>query len=261
MTAETLSVNERRKGTAVWKQVEQVLVSEIWDGQFNPGDRLPSEQALADRFGVNRHTIRRTLSELVSQNIVRVENGRGAFIREDVLNYRVASSSRFWEGVALDGRSPSVELVASGIVPASRSVAKALSLAEGEQVTFLESIGRANGEPVVLARHYFPLGRFPDLIDRHHQEGRIRSTLESYGVSATRRHIRVNARMPRDDEASVFGWLKPMLVVDSIYVDETGVPVDFGVARYVSGRVQLDFDLEEEAQKYVERSGGSATTV
>jgi GntR family phosphonate transport system transcriptional regulator len=250
MPTQSLSVNERRKGTAVWKQVEQVLVGEIWDGQFHPGDRLPSEAALAERFGVNRHTIRRTLAELVSQNIVRVENGRGAFVREDVLNYRVASSSRFWEAVALDGRSPSVELVDSGTMPASRAVSHALQIDEGDPVIFLESIGRANGEPVVLARHSFPVRRFPDLIERYRREGRIRATLESYGVSTKRRHVRVNARMPREDEASVFGWPVPILIVESIYVDGAGTPVDFGVARYASGRVQLDFDFEEEARAF-----------
>src|SRR6266702_2805787 len=150
MTTQSFSVHERGRGTAVWKQVEQVLIGEIWDGQFNPGDRLPSEAVLAERFGVNRHTIRRTLAELVNQNIVRVENGRGAFVREDVLNYRVAASSRFWEAVTLDGQSPSVDLTSSGVSSASRSVAHVLQINEGEPIVFLESIGRANGEPVVL---------------------------------------------------------------------------------------------------------------
>jgi hypothetical protein len=49
------------------------------------------------------------------------------------------------------------------------------------------------------------VSRFPDLIDRYREEGRIRGALESYGVKTKRRHIRVDAKMPREDEASVFG--------------------------------------------------------
>lgn len=126
-----------RVDTAVWKQVEQVLMGEIWSGQFNPGDKLPSEATLAERFGVNRHTIRRALAELVSNKIVRVENGRGAFVRPDVLNYRLAASTRFWEGVALAEQSPRVELISSGVSPASGSVANKLQIDEGAPTIFL----------------------------------------------------------------------------------------------------------------------------
>ncbi|WP_044999867.1 phosphonate metabolism transcriptional regulator PhnF [Bradyrhizobium sp. LTSP857] len=248
MSTQSLPVHERRKGTAVWKQVEQVLIGEIWSGQFVPGDKLPSEAALAERFGVNRHTIRRTLAELVSNKIVRVENGRGAFVRQDVLNYQLASSTRFWEAVALGGQSPSVELISSGVAPASGAVAHVLQIDDGIPTVFLDSIGRANGEPVLIARHSFPMDRFPDLIERYQTEGSIRAALLSYGVHSKRQRVRVMARMPDQEETEVFGLPHPILVVESTYVDQAGAPVDFGASRYASGRVQLDIELDESVR-------------
>ncbi|WP_318828410.1 GntR family transcriptional regulator [Burkholderia cepacia] len=48
----------------IWKQIETILLSEIATGVIAPGERLLSEGALADRFHVNRHTVRRALAEL-----------------------------------------------------------------------------------------------------------------------------------------------------------------------------------------------------
>jgi len=50
--------------------------------------------------------------------------------------------------------------------------------------------------------------------------------------------------MPSEEEAKVFRWPHPILSVESTYVGEDGLPVDFGVARYASGRVQRDIELE-----------------
>lgn len=245
MHAETSTLRERRKGTAVWKQIEQAIMGDILSGQIAPGDRLPSESALAARFSVNRHTIRRTLAELTAQDVVRIENGRGAFLREDFVRYRLSSSARFWETLLRDGHAPGVDLVASGEVAASAVVAQDLHVGLGEPMVFLDALGSANGRRVVLARHCFLTSRFPDLVTRYKEKGSIKEALASYGVQTRRTSIRICARLPNEEEASTFGqpWPQPVLQVDSVYADQNGIPVDHGVARYASALVQLDIEL------------------
>ncbi|RPJ45342.1 MAG: GntR family transcriptional regulator, partial [Betaproteobacteria bacterium] len=48
----------------VWAVIEQVIASDIAAGMYKPGEKLPSENALALRFGVNRHTVRQATSHL-----------------------------------------------------------------------------------------------------------------------------------------------------------------------------------------------------
>lgn len=245
MDIQTSDLRERRRGTAVWKQIEQALLKQIMSGEFSPGDRLPSESALAESFSVNRHTIRRALAELAAQNVVRVENGRGAFIREDFVNYWLGASSRFWESLLRDGHSPSVDLIGSGDAVASGRVAQALRVEPGEPIIFLDSLGSANGQPVVLARHSFVATRFSGFADRYRERGSIRQALASFGVDAKRHTARVSARLPTEEEATVFHqpWPQPVLVVESTYVDDDNVVVDYGMARYASARIQLDIEL------------------
>lgn len=65
-TARELSDPARRgTGFAIWRQIAEQLRRDIIADNALPGTRLPTESALAARFGVNRHTVRAALSSLV----------------------------------------------------------------------------------------------------------------------------------------------------------------------------------------------------
>ena len=59
----------------LYLQVARTLREEILAGDPAPGERLPSEAALAERFGVARTSVREALRVLVSQGLVRTQRG------------------------------------------------------------------------------------------------------------------------------------------------------------------------------------------
>lgn len=69
-----------RDGLSRWARIERELREDIELGGLVPGSRLPSEHLLAERFGVNRHTVRRALSALQERGLIRVEQGKGTFV-------------------------------------------------------------------------------------------------------------------------------------------------------------------------------------
>src|SRR5260370_38138540 len=77
----------REAGVALWRRIMRALESEIAAGTLPPGGRLPTEAQLSQRFDVNRHTVRRALEEMSRNGLVRVEQGRGSFVAEDLLDY------------------------------------------------------------------------------------------------------------------------------------------------------------------------------
>ena len=70
-----------------WQQIAADLRADILAGRVAPGERLPNEQALAERFGVNRHTLRQAVQALAREGHVQVRQGSGTFVRELVLDY------------------------------------------------------------------------------------------------------------------------------------------------------------------------------
>jgi DNA-binding GntR family transcriptional regulator len=74
---------------AVWQQLRADIFGRIENGALAPGDPLPSENTLAQTYGVSRLTIRRALADLARAGIVRTEHGVGSFVASQPLRHRI----------------------------------------------------------------------------------------------------------------------------------------------------------------------------
>lgn len=69
-------------GARLSEQLADALAVGIRDGQLQPGQRLPTEAALVERFGVSRTVVREALSRLKTLGLIESRQGSGAFVRE-----------------------------------------------------------------------------------------------------------------------------------------------------------------------------------
>lgn len=72
----------QESGQAKYAQLREYLKEEILMGRVNPGDRIPSENELADRLSMSRHTVRKAISILVNEGFLYTEHGRGTFVMD-----------------------------------------------------------------------------------------------------------------------------------------------------------------------------------
>jgi DNA-binding GntR family transcriptional regulator len=79
----------KEPGVALYRQVAQDLVARVDRSELAPGERLEPEARLAERYGVNRLTVRRALEELARAGIVRTEHGVGSFIAEPAVRHSI----------------------------------------------------------------------------------------------------------------------------------------------------------------------------
>lgn len=235
---------ERVTGVALWRQIEQTLASEIRGPAYKPGDRLPTEAELATRFGVNRHTLRRAVSALQEAGLVRVEQGRGTFVQEDVVDYPVGKRTRFSENIITSNRQPGGRLLRALEIPADAEIARALGLRTGARMILIETLREADGVPLGVATHYFPKARCDGLIEAFRESGSVTRALFSLGIKDyTREQTRVMTRLPVGDEARLLQQARsqPVLVAESINVDAEGLPIEYALARFAGQRVQFVF--------------------
>src|SRR4029077_16981322 len=146
----------RQDGVALWRQIANRLQQDIGAGIYPPGGRLPTEAELSQHFRVNRHTVRRALEELSRGGLVRVEQGRGSFVAEDVLEYAVEARTRFSEWIRRHNMEPSGRLLQLKETAANSHIATGLGIRSGSRVVLLERLGFADDRPVSLSQHYFP---------------------------------------------------------------------------------------------------------
>lgn len=64
----------------LYEQIVQQVEDSILKGQLKPGDQLPAERDLAQRFGVSRTAVREAVKTLREKGLVEAYSGRGTFV-------------------------------------------------------------------------------------------------------------------------------------------------------------------------------------
>lgn len=238
----SLSFDGAQSGVALWRRIADALRLDIASGQLAAGARMPGELALAERFGVNRHTVRSALQALQREGAVRTEHGRGTFVTQSRrLTYAIGRRTRFSQSLAgqglLEGR-----LLDAHEEPADAVTAEALALAPGAMVIRLEALSLADDKPISRSTGWFPAVRFPNLAAVFAASGSITTALRHYGVDDyLRARTRISARHADADETTRLS-LTPgavVLVSDSVDTLLDGTPIQRGMARFAADRVDL----------------------
>lgn len=230
----------------LYTRIAQELRRNILEGVYKPGEQVPTEAALSERFGVNRHTLRRAISLLASEGLLRVDQGRGTFVADiapvAAVRYPIGERVRFSETLREQGIEPRYEMIRAIELPANTRMAERMELPSGESVAMVERLGLADSRPLKIASSYFPLRRFPDILDRLKEVQSIsRLFAHVYRCDHLRRATMVTAQTVSPEDARLLGiaYNSPILVAEAINTDETGKIIEYGVTRFRADRTEL----------------------
>lgn len=124
-------------------EIAQSIISAIEMGQLQPGDRLPTEHALARKFGVARTVVREAVSLLKYDGVIRARQGIGAFIAEvdERTAFRISTAcfEKRKQLVQFLQLRTGVQADASGLAAELRSMAQ-LAQIEGHLAAMYEAI-------------------------------------------------------------------------------------------------------------------------
>jgi GntR family phosphonate transport system transcriptional regulator len=233
----------RSAGVVIWQKIAELLAAEIASGSLMPGERLPPEAVLAQRFGVNRHTLRRAMGSLAESGLVSVQHGRGSFVRPvAVVDYPVGSRTRFSEVISGQSRSPEGELLGSRELPSSPEISAALELDADAPVILLEILRRVDGVPLSVVSAHVPAERFRGIDKAFRDSLSITAALRAFGVlDYRRRSTRIWTRLPSAEDAVLLRQpsTMPVLVMEAVNEDVEGRPVEYGISRASGQRLQV----------------------
>ncbi|MEL6266349.1 MAG: phosphonate metabolism transcriptional regulator PhnF [Pseudomonadota bacterium] len=232
----------------LWASVTETLAKEIGDGALLPGDRLPAESALMDRFGCSRHTVRRALSELVDLGMLRVEHGRGAFVHDTALHYRLSSKVTHSANLMREGRRPSSRVLDVTTRPADGEIAVGLGIEAGAPVRAVRSLSLADALPTSVSLNYVDAARWPG-VDLAPGDALSMSRLyAAMGVADYRRLSTVIlSRPPSAEEARLLEQPRSRWVMVTRKTDggPDRTPVCYGVTAWSADRVQFVIDPDD----------------
>jgi GntR family transcriptional regulator len=200
-----------------YRQLADLLREAILRGDYAPGSTFPSEPELAEQYGVSRPTINRALLILRGEGLLRVERGRGTFVRSVATipryaNTRYSREEREREGArgAFDteitklGLQPRSDLVQVGAIDPPDDIKQALQLRGRAQTLIRKRHMYAGDTPVQLATSYAPwtIAKGTQLEQTDTGSGGTYSRLAELGHTVTRITETVRVRPPSAEEAS-----------------------------------------------------------
>jgi GntR family transcriptional regulator, phosphonate transport system regulatory protein len=229
-------------GVALWRRVADHLEHAIADGRYPVDTRLPGEIEIAQRLGVNRHTVRRAIATLADRGFVRAERGSGTYVETRRLRYPIHSRTRFSEIVGAAGREPGGRLLASAVEEAEPDVARRLGVAPRTAVIRLEILRSVDRAPVSAATTWLPADRAPDAGRIYRDTRSLTRTLAQLGVDDFRRQsTRISAAIADAADAARLRLApgRPLIVVDSTDITADGRPILTTRARLAADRIEL----------------------
>jgi GntR family transcriptional regulator len=147
------------KTPPLYLRIREDIRNSIAAGEYQAGEKIPSEAELCRKYGTTRATTRKALSQLVFEGMIAPRNGRGCFVAPGA-NVRSPIDSRycltFEEQVKLTGRVVTYGSGSLTVVPAPTDAAARLGAKEGEKMFKLERVRLIDGEAIGLEIRYIP---------------------------------------------------------------------------------------------------------
>lgn len=229
-------------------QVFRDLSAALDGNEWKPGERMPTERDLAERYGCSLITVRHALGELVREGRIERTRGRGTFVLQPRIERDIAGSMSFAEEMERRGLDAATRLVTSRIEPAGNALAGLLGLEADAPVAYLERVRLGGGEPLILEQARLPAERFPGLLAFDFEHRSLYDILaERYGTRVVRARESVEPVSLRAREAKLLGVSNRSLalLIDGVAFAADGSPVE-SARSYVRGdrtRYYLERDV------------------
>jgi GntR family transcriptional regulator len=184
-----------KPGSPLYLEVRRRIADAIRSGEWRPGDAIPPEKQLCERFGISMGTLRKAVDELTASGVLVRQQGRGTFVARHSQDRYLFT---FFHLVGHDGHKeyPGIRMRAFGTAVADDLAAEVLAVKPGSPLHHLSNALSLRGEVMSLDEIYLPFAVFPGLTEERLRERK--TTLyqmyqDEFDVTVVRASERVRA--------------------------------------------------------------------
>ncbi len=214
----------------LYLQISDMLREAIRQGDYAPGDRLPSENALVEKFSVSRNTARKAIEDLERDGLATRVQGRGTFVPQGLVEFGLHRLTSFSEEMRFKGLTPSSRIIRFEVVPARGKMAQALDLAETVPVYSLVRVRFGDEHPMAYQHSFLPQALCPGLEAYDFSKASLFNVLEeTYHLKISWQQQYIKPVIARDDEAEALSIRvgTPLLFLEGTAYLERDIPIEY----------------------------------
>lgn len=232
-----------RNGTK-YNQIADYYMRQIESKELKDGDKFPSEAEMSQLFMASRITVRRAMDEIFQAGFVERVQGKGSFVRTIKRDMQLNHLRGFTEEMKAKGLTPTSQIISAVTQPCSQHIADHLSLNVGTQITAIERLRLADGEPVAFERVFVPFYLCPDLV---HEDlsGSLYSLMSDKGLKVSKASQSISAGFAPHAVCSLLKISQnaPTLNIERITYTEDDTPLEYVLSIYRSDRYTFHVDM------------------
>src|SRR5471030_401325 len=147
----------------LYQQIKALITQSLQTGEWKPGELIPSEIELANRFKVSQGTVRKAIDELAAENLVMRRQGKGTFVST---HHEARAHFRFLRLMPDEGvpHYPESKFIEVKRMRAPADVARLLDLKSGDAVIYIKRVQSFDGRPTIVEELWLPGQTFKGLI-------------------------------------------------------------------------------------------------
>jgi len=222
----------------VYYQIKQTIKNWILNREFNPGEKIPSENELAEKFNVSRLTVRQAISQLVQEGFLISRRGEGTFVtnNEHLINSCSLEFTGFMDDLFYQISKSKTKSVKITRIPAPKLIKEKLELdKEDEEVVQIKRVRSLEEKLFAFTINYLPAEIGTKIIEKDLYKKPLLQILEQdLGIQFTEAVQTIEASFS-DQEVSEqlrIASGSPILLVERIMYTKQRKPVEVVQSSY-----------------------------
>jgi len=232
-----------------YHQLKQLIKARITSGEWEAGQKLPSEKELCESLDVSRSVVRQALGELSSEGLIDTYRAKGSFVAIARPKYEwrlMESLSGFYDDAVATGKQVFAHVIEFRITKPSEKIALILDIGQSENIILLKRLRYIGNEPVMLGITHLPENLCPNLINEDmRNQSLYRVLAEKYGLSIEKGQRTIESVNATPEQARLLN-VEPgaalSLIKGTMYL-ENNIPLEYGESWHRGDRSKFQVGL------------------
>lgn len=220
---------DRTSPVPLYHQLKDILRSRAENGEWKPGDQIPTEYELCERYEVSKMTVKQAINGLVAEGLLYRQRGKGTFVATPKIQQGPARLNSFSEQMRQMGKRPGGRLLRREVIMAPKKLAEQIGIEVGAPVILIQRLRLADNEPLGIQTTHIPLARCPQLMDEDVGTQSLYAVLAKYDIRLTWATERYEATLLEKYEAELLQLPvgAPAFLVYRTAYDRAGIATEY----------------------------------